>query len=287
MVVKNNIRSLGAVGFAFVVATAGQVLHLSAQQVAPYQPPAQRVSPADGFARQRKSSVQTPRTADGHPDLTGLWNGGFPSPVGPYAIRHRGTFEPDQAAMQRGSQWNKPLYKPEYWDKVRSLDFSTVEVDPSYRCLPTGVPRQGAPMKIIQKGNEILLNNPESVRFVPLDGRARDPLDQEYSTWSGIPRGHWDGDALVVESVGFNDLSWLQWEGYFHTDKMKVTERLRRDGDLLFYNYTVEDPDVLIEPWNSITYVRKLNANPLARIDEGQPCEERDLDLIADKHFRG
>ena len=63
---------------------------------------------------------------------------------------------------------------------------------------------------------------------------------------------HWDGDTLVIESVGFNDVSWLGWEGYFHTDKMEVTERFTRNGDLLFYNFTVNDPDVLMEPWNSI-----------------------------------
>ena len=91
----------------------------------------------------------------------------------------------------------------------------------------------------------------------------------------------------MVESVGFNDITWLQWQGYFHTDKMKVTERLRRDGDLLFYQFTVDDPDVLAEPWTSDTYVRRLNPDPLARIDEAQPCEERDLNEIIDRYYRG
>ena len=76
----------------------------------------------------------------------------------------------------------------------------------------------------------------------------------------------WDGDTLVVESVGFNDVTWLGWEGYFHTDEMEVTERFRREGDLLFYSFTVNDPDVLMEPWTSITYVRRLNPrNPVPR----------------------
>jgi len=87
--------------------------------------------------------------------------------------------------------------------------------------------------------------------------------------------------------VGFNDISWLQWQGYFHTDRMKVTERLRREGDLLFYQFTVDDPDVLAEPWTSDTYVRRLNANPLARVDEAPPCKEQDLELIVDKYNRG
>lgn len=281
-----HIRSVVGAACALLVVLALAVVHPAAQQQAPYRPPVKRVSPADDFARQ-KSSLQTPRDADGHPDLTGLWNGGFVSPLGPASfLRYPGTAEPDQAVMQRGSQWNKPLYKPEYWDKVRSLDFGVADVDPAYSCGPPGVPRQSAPVKIVQKSNEIMLYN-NSARFVPVDGRARDALDAEYSTFNGIPLGHWDGDTLVIESVGFNDISWLQWEGYFHTDRMKVIERLRREGDLLFYNYTVEDPDVLMEPWNSITYVRKLNTNKLARVDEAAPCMERDMHLLADPYYRG
>jgi len=283
--VKKNSWSLVAAAFALAVSGAGLLSKANAQG-APYQPPARRVSPAEGFARQ-KSSVATPRAADGHPDLTGVWIGGFPSPAGPYGLRRMGTFEPDQAVMQRGAGWNKPIYKPEYWEKVRSLDFSTVEVDPSFRCLPPGVPRQTAPQKILQTPKELVLFNVESFRFVPTDGRKRDPGDADYSTYSGIPLGRWEGDTLVVESVGFNDITWLQWQGYFHTDKMKVTERLRRDGDLLFYQFTVDDPDVLAEPWTSDMYVRRLNPDPLARIDEAQPCEERDLNEIIDKYYRG
>lgn len=49
-------------------------------------------------------------------------------------MRESGTREPDQAVMQRGAQWNKPLYKPEYWAKVRDLDFSKADVDPAYGC---------------------------------------------------------------------------------------------------------------------------------------------------------
>src|SRR6266550_9114913 len=125
MIVTKNVRLSGAAAVAMVIAIAGHVSQVSAQG-APYQPPAKRVSPAEGFARQ-KSSLPTPRAADGHPDLTGIWTGGFPSPAGPYTVRRMGTFEPDQATMQRGAAWNKPIYKAEFWEKVRSLDFSKVD----------------------------------------------------------------------------------------------------------------------------------------------------------------
>ena len=273
------------VGATMMIIAAGEIRMVSAQATS-YQPPAKRVSPAQGFAQQ-KSSRPTPKTPDGHPDFTGVWTGGFPSSAGPYTVRRMGTFEPDQAVLQRGVAWNKPIYKPEFWEKVRSLDFSRVDVDPAFRCLPPGVPRQTAPQKIVQTPKEIVFFNATSTRFIPMDGRERDPQDADYSLWSGVPLGHWEGDTLVVESVGFTEESWIQWQGYFHTDAMKVTERLRRDGDLLFYTFTVDDPNVLVEPWTSDTYVRRLNADPKARVDEAQPCMEQDLKSIVDKYYRG
>lgn len=259
------------------------------QVVKTYRPIGKRVSPQDGFAAQQHSTVPTPRDADGHPDLSGNWGANFSNPIGQPGLRARGTFEPDQATKQRAAQWNKPLYKPEYWEKVRSLDYSKVDVDPVYGCgKPIGVPRQNVPAKIVQKDKQIwLLNSVENgVRIIPIDGRQRNPQDFEYSTYNGMGLARWDGDTLVIESVGFNDVSWLGWEGYFHTDKMKVTERFRREGDLLFYSFTVDDPDVLMEPWNSITYVRRLNPN-LLRQDEVSVCDERDLNLLADVYNRG
>jgi hypothetical protein len=184
---------------------------------------------------------------------------------------------------------SRPLYKPEYWEKVRSLDFSKADVDPNYGCgKPSGVPRQNVPARIVQKDKQIWLFNSveDGIRILPLDGRPRDPQDEQFSTFNGMGLARWDGDTLVVESVGFNDVSWLGWEGYFHTDEMKVTERFRREGDLLFYTFTVDDPDVLMEPWTSYTYVRRLNPNP-QRQDEAGICDERDLELLADPYLRG
>src|SRR5207245_620659 len=108
-IVSKNSRFFVAAGIAIVIGAAGRVTPAS-PQTTPYQPPAKRVSPAEGFARQ-KSSLPTPRAADGHPDLTGIWTGGFPSPAGAYTVRRMGTFEPDQSVMQRGAAWSKPIYK--------------------------------------------------------------------------------------------------------------------------------------------------------------------------------
>jgi hypothetical protein len=313
MVVTNTMRSLAGLGSALLMTAVIGVVNPAAQQPqgsgtlqlppsaqrtgnlplrdvqTSYSPAGKRVSPQDGFVMQQRSTAPTPRDADGHPDLSGNWAANFPNPIGAPGLRRRGGFEPDQASMQRGAQWNKPLYKPEYWEKVRSLDFGKAEVDPAYGChTPVGVPRQNMPGRIVQKDKQIwLLNNVENgLRILPLDGRKRDEQDHEYSFYNGQGIARWDGDTLVIESVGFNDVSWLGWEGYFHTDKMEVTERFLRQGDLLFYNFTVNDPDVLMEPWTSITYVRRLNPNP-ARQEEAAQCDERDLGLLADPYLRG
>ena len=254
-----------------------------------YSPAGKRVSPQDGFVMQQKPHGDTPRDADGHPDLSGMWGAAFPNPFGEPGLRRDGAFEPDQSAMQRGAQWNKPIYKPEYWEKVRQFDYSKVDVDPVYGCYkPVGVPRQNVPARIIQKDKQIwLLNNVDNgLRILPLAGRKRDEDDYQFSTYNGMGLAHWEGDALVIESVGFNDISWLGWEGYFHSDKMEVTERFLRQGDLLYYNFTVNDPEVLMEPWTSYTYVRRVVPNP-SRQDEAPPCDERDLKLLADRYLRG
>jgi hypothetical protein len=255
-----------------------------------YTPAGKRISPQDGFVMQQKPHGDTPRDADGHPNLSGNWGAAFPNPIGvPGGLRRDGAFEADQSSMQRGAQWNKPIYKPEYWEKVRQLDYSKVDVDPAYGCYkPIGVPRQNVPARIVQKDKQIwLLNNVENgLRIVPLDGRKRDESDYEFSTYNGMGLAHWEGDTLVIESVGFNDISWLGWEGYFHSDKMEVTERFLRQGDLLFYNFTVNDPQVLMEPWTSYTYVRRVMPNPI-RLDEAPDCDERDLKLLADPFLRG
>jgi len=313
--VSQNIRSVFAAACAVVVAIAvapgrtaaqqqasaaggGSQLPPAAQRAAnlplrnvqcSYAPCGKRVSPQDGLVMQIKPNGMTPRDADGHPDLSGNWGAAFPSPFGAPGLRRTGGFEPDQSAMQRGAQWNKPLYKPEYWDKVRSLDYGKADIDPAYGCYkPVGVPRQNVPGRIVQKDRQIwLLNSVENgLRILPLNNAKREEEDYQFSTFNGMGLAKWEGDTLVIDSVGFNDVSWLGWEGYFHSDKMEVTERFTRNGDLLYYTFTVNDPDVLMEPWTSYTYVRRLNPNP-NRQNEAVECDERDLGLLNDPFLRG
>ncbi len=267
------VLAVALAGAAIPAAAAQQptVVWPNMQSPQDYKPPAKRVSPGVGFA-QVTSTAPTPRRADGKPDLTGNWGGTPPSPAGPGGLRRLGTFETDQITLQRAAGWNKPIYKPEFWQMVRDNDYSVADLDPGYNCAEPGVPRQNAPDKIVQLDNEVLLINWPVTRIIPI-GRERDPTDIDQTTSMGVGIGRWDGDTLVVESVGFNNITWLQFQGYFHTDLMKVTETFRRQGNLLYYNFTVDDPDVLQEPWTQDTMVKILNPNPNVRFLEPQPCE--------------
>ena len=286
---RKRILLIGAAGVALSLGLGAVAWSADAPAVVEgYKPPAKRVDPSVGVLAIRKSNATTPRLPDGRPDLTGYWSLGFPSPAGAYGRRGADTFEPDQAVMQRGSAWNKPVYKPEFWQKVEDLDFSEVTVDPEFRCMPSGNPRSGVPTKIIQNAKEIWLYYPGEnlARIIQFD-RKREEEDNDFDTFYGMPIAHWENDVLVIESIGFNDISWIRWQGYFHTNQMKVTERIWRQGDLLFWNATVDDPDVLAKPWTMDTYVRRLNTSSQARPEEASPCRESDADKIIDRYYRG
>ncbi len=264
-----------SVGFRLVLALAASTIlgAGAAHAQADYKPPSKRIAPGTALALVTKSDLPTPRRADGKPDLTGAWPGLPRSRMPPAQQRHPGTTESDQMVAQRGSGWNKPHYKPELWSKVRELDFSIIDADPAYNCAFTGTPRQGPPNRIVQSDKEVILFYGDNYRVVPVDGRTRNPADLDQETYLGIPLGRWEGDTLVVESVGFNDISWLQFQGYFHTNLMTVTERFWRQGNLLYYNWTVDDPDVLVEPYTYDTMVKVLYTGPPQTNGEPPLCE--------------
>ena len=257
-----------------------------------WTPPAKRILPSDGFLGQFKPTGDTPRMADGHPDQTGDWNYTLPNPIarkGP--TRPPNVGEPDQMVEQRSAYLNRPIYKPEYWDKVRAMAFSKVDVDPVYRCQWQGVPRQGPAQQIISVPKQVwtmrLAYAGISTRFIPVDGRKRNPDDYDTAYSLGLPLGRWEGDTFVVDTVGFNDTTWFGYDGYFHTDKMTVQERYTRKGNLLFYSFTVNDPDVLAEPWTSDTFVKELTTDPLAIPLQVENCTEDDTDNLRDLYERG
>ena len=257
-----------------------------------WTPPAKRMSAADGWHAQVSAMPHgaTPRLADGKPDLSGAWNGGFPFPGAPEHRRANNAFEPDQAVMQRAAWTHKPVYKPEYWTKVEGLDFSTVDTDPTFStCLPEGSPRNMSRSTIIRNDKQMWIYLGREVRVIPLDGRKLTDDDADQTTFNGVSSGHWDGDTLVIDSTGFTDESWWSWVGYFHSDRMTLQERFRRDGDVLYYQYTLTDPKVLAEPYTSIEYIWRLNPNPNAAPIEPLVCKPTQVNIkgVVDRYFRG
>jgi hypothetical protein len=233
----------------------------------------------------------TPRLADNHPDLNGYWSGqpqkaGAPKTKSPAGFGFvGGVFERDadgsiiydpsteynsESGAGRICQSddcqapNQPPYAPEYMAKVRKIaatEFGgTTPLDPVQDCRPLGVPRAGINgIQIVQTPlvSAILYEAApySTFRLVYTDGRSH-PKDIETTFW-GHSIGHWEGDTLVVDVVGFNDETWVGGGGAvgrtiytsLHSEKMHVTERWTRAGDVLTYEATVDDPVAFTKPW--------------------------------------
>jgi len=253
----------------------------------------------------------TPRTADGKPDLNGLWEKGVShvdelfgetltstsnvDAKGNITAAYGGRGKDDAIGGTQGfadyqrdsgvshrSESNMPLYKPQYWDRVQWLDENGNLEDPELVCKPYGVPRHGPPERIVQTPKELFFfyTPPAPVgglqnifRIIPMNKPLPPESEWTGEAWYGTPSAHWDGDTLVIETVDFSEESWLGFPGYFHSVKMRVTERYTRKGDVLTWQATVDDPEVLIQPWvMNPWYLRLKDKNPIGQPRETLPC---------------
>jgi hypothetical protein len=228
-------------------------------------------------------SAPTPRLGS-HPDLTGSWV--YSDWIGNYMTGGGRRCGPTQEkdcnrsvnqtedfelySPSRFGNLNRPLYKPEHWDKVQQLDMWTNKYDPVMTCQPLGVPREGPPRRIVQTDKDVIFiytggdagGGYGEYRIIPTDGRPHGKNAEFDITYLGDTVGRWEGDTLVLDSVAFVDTTWLGRGGYFHTDKMHVVEKFTRQGDALLYDVTVEDPQVLVEPYVFPTRTVRRNLNP-------------------------
>ncbi len=128
-------------------------------------------------------------------------------------------------------------------------------VDPTEKCIPPGVPRtmlQPFPWEIVQApGRIVIIYEYQAIpRQIFMDGRGH-PSDLE-STYMGHSVGKFEGDTLVIDTVGFNDKTWLDPMGLPHSDAMHVIERLRRtDHDTLVDDLSIDDPKTYTKPWTA------------------------------------
>lgn len=127
--------------------------------------------------------------------------------------------------------------------------------DPTERCIPPGIPRemlQPFPWEIVQVRDRVIMifEYQSLIRQIFTDGRGH-PKDLE-PTYMGNSIGRFEGDTLVIDTIGFNDKTWLDPMGLPHTDALHVVERLRRvDHDTLVDEYTINDPKAYTKPWTA------------------------------------
>jgi hypothetical protein len=205
--------------------------------------PAAASSPA---ASSPASSSKDARMPDGKPDLTGVY--GF-----------AGVRDLAEPKLKPGAE----KYKVD-----RSGNFVGGRTTLGTDCVPLGVPQTFVtpyPFHIIQKQNFLIMlfEYPNTFRYIPLDNRPHTPDPDP--TWMGEAVGHWDGDTLVVDTIGFNEKTEIS--GYMHSGALHVTERYKPVASGLQYDVTVEDPNVFANPW--VFPSRILPAHPdEERVDE-------------------
>ena len=187
---------------------------------------------ADG---QPNLSAPAPRTADGKPDFSGVWQ----PDVNPYRFDVIQNLE-DEAIF-------RPPAEAIFLGRVRDLRRD----DPVTNCLPAGPAEPLSAMYRVMQSPTVVALLYESgtgrYRQIHMDGRKL-PKDPN-PTWLGYSVGRWEGETLVVESVGFNDRTWLDRAGHPHSEKLRVTERFRRvDFGHMQYQITFDDPEALTKP---------------------------------------
>jgi hypothetical protein len=250
------------------------------------------VSVLAGACKRPHEGSAMPRLADGHPDLTGIWVfGNRPQ----HAQKADGSTEvylrvpgldPDSPTVFKGLDQitvdgraaapNKPQYKPELQGKVKELSDLQSKLDPAFFCRPPGIPRIGPPNQIIHIPGQVVLlyESQNAFRVIATDGRPhRTDVDPSYF---GDSVGHWEGATLIVDVNAITEDTWLGSDGYFHSPAMRVIERFERFGDNLRYTATVDDPNVLTQPWTMNPRTLRLSKDPEDALVESPPCIERD-----------
>ena len=201
-------------------------------------------------------SAPAPRTADGKPDFSGVWRGapagggrrGAPPPEPPAGTPPVATFNNIASTFKEGL----PL-TPYAMDLLAKRKARNSKDNPEASCLPMGVMQfwtQGFPRKFVQTPGLIvvLYEASSGIRQIFTDGR---PLPQDPNpNWNGYSSGRWEGDALVVQTIGLRDRTWLDATGNPLTDAARITERFRRpDFGHLEIEITVDDPKAYTRPW--------------------------------------
>jgi hypothetical protein len=196
-----------------------------------------------------------PRLPDGRIDFSGHWlpNGAGQGVSGRFGVdpAARGQFDPKVTPEER------PSFQPWAIEKMKSVSGTEAELaKSSVNCMPRGLPA----IWLQNPYSTVIVHTPKMMaqlyevlnnwRLIHFDGR---PVPKNPEPWfHGTPNPRWEGDTLVVESIGFDDRTFIMPNGWFHSDALKVTERYTRPSmNYLIVQITVDDPKVLTRPWTS------------------------------------
>lgn len=213
--------------------------------------------------------AQIPRTDDGKPDFNGIWQtlNSADWDIQPHAARagppELGAFGAFPAGLGV-IEGNEIPYQPAAAAKKKENAANWLTRDPEVKCYLPGVPRatyQPFPFQIFQTPQTFLISYEfaGAERAIPMRKPEPAPID----SWMGTSSGRWEGDTLVVDVTGFNDRTWFDRSGSFHSDALHVVERYTPMGrDAIQYEATIEDPKVFTRPWKmSMPLYRRLESN--------------------------
>jgi hypothetical protein len=268
---------------AAIAAGVGAIVAATALPVQGQAPAGRGQTPAAPAAT--PAAYRAPRLADNHPDLNGIWQAINeanwdleahmaraalqlrPGPYGPVpappvlALGAVGSVPPGMGVVE--GDGTIP-YKPEALKQKKENQEKYVERDPEVKCYLPGIPRanyMGQPFQILQSTKAIFIAY--QYAGATRDILLKDPGPAPVDSWMGQSVGKWEGDTLVIDATGFNDQSWFDRAGNFHSDKLHVVERWTRTGpNMLQYEATIEDPTVFTRPWKiSMPLYRRVEKN--------------------------
>jgi hypothetical protein len=210
-----------------------------------------------------------PRTADGKPDINGIWQANSEAhwnlephvaQPGPPSFGAMFSVPGGLGVVEGGTI----PYRPEALARKKTNFEKRWTDDPEIKCYFPGVPRatyMPYPFQVVQTPKHLLFayEFASASRVVPIGPKTDPPVQ----SWMGWSTGRWEGDTLIVDVTGFDERTWFDRAGNFHSDALQVVERytmLTRDA--LQYEATIEDPQVFTRPWKiSLPLYRRLEPN--------------------------
>ena len=234
-------------------------------------------------------AYKPPRTMDGHPDLQGIWQ---VLNTASFDLEDHGATLGVPAGLSVVEGGDIP-YKPEALAKRKQNFERRLTADPAAKCFLPGVPRvtyMPFPFQILQNAEGMIIVHEYvgATRTIYMSGPGLHGSHSEFDgTMMGDARGKWEGDTFVVDNVGFNDETWFDASGNYHSDALHVVERFTRTGpDHMRYEATIEDPQVFTRPWKIGMTLYRRQEKPL-RLLEYLCSHDLDVAKVAAKSGGG